>query len=258
MAIHICRLGSPRAPGEGLRIGTVRYLPGGVPKGEYAQRDLFDVWLPNLAPSAELFGWLRSGPLDAGRFRQFARRYRAEMKHPEARNVIGLLAALSHQTDLSVGCYCEDERLCHRSVLRELLREAGARSEFDSTQLQVMMTSRSSLAWSPQPTPTPPMATQISPEQLTLPPSPQFAVQVRSRKSRGSALASLFLAFRALNRMDSCSPVEGPFCSTADALPTRMRLIAVRERTRTMQVFLMMLFPFSACSNQHIFSKECR
>jgi uncharacterized protein YeaO (DUF488 family) len=126
MAIHIYMLGSPRVPGEGLRIGTVRHLPRGVPKSEYAGRDFFDVWLPNLAPSAELFRWVRSEALDEKRFRQFARRYRAEMKEPDVRHVIDLLAALSYHADLSVGCYCEDERRCHRSVLRELLREAGA------------------------------------------------------------------------------------------------------------------------------------
>ena len=126
MAIHIYRLGSPRTPGEGLRIGTVRHLPRGVPKGEYARRDFFDVWLPNLAPSPELFRWVRSEEIDEKRFHQYSKRYRAEMSRPEARHLIELLAALSKQTDLAVGCYCEDERRCHRSLLAELLREAGA------------------------------------------------------------------------------------------------------------------------------------
>jgi uncharacterized protein YeaO (DUF488 family) len=129
MALHIVRLGTPRAPAEGLRLGTVRHLPRGVPKTEYASRDWFDVWLPNLAPSAELIRWLREAPIDEKRFRQFAKRYRVEMGRPEARHVLALLAGLSRQTDLAVGCYCEEEQFCHRSVLRELLREAGAEME---------------------------------------------------------------------------------------------------------------------------------
>jgi uncharacterized protein YeaO (DUF488 family) len=126
MAIRIVRLGSPRAPGEGLRVGTVRRPPRGVPKDEYASRDLYDVWLPNVAPSEPLVKQAL-GAKDERSWKSFVRRYRAEMKRPEPRRVLDLLAALSHTTDLSVGCYCEDESRCHRSVLRALLEERGAR-----------------------------------------------------------------------------------------------------------------------------------
>jgi uncharacterized protein YeaO (DUF488 family) len=125
MAIHIVRLGSPRLPGEGLRIGTVRRPPRGVPKSEYAARDFYDVWLPTLAPSAETVK-LAQGARTEAAWTRFTKRYRAEMGAPEGRATLDLLAALSHQTDFSVGCYCEDESHCHRSVLRELLLERGA------------------------------------------------------------------------------------------------------------------------------------
>lgn len=125
MAIRIVRLGSPRAPDEGLRVGTVRRPPRGVPKAEYASRDLYDVWFPELAPSETL---LKEGltVADDIAWRRFVRRYRAEMKTPQARHALALLAALSRQTNLSVGCYCEREERCHRSVLRELLAAEGA------------------------------------------------------------------------------------------------------------------------------------
>ena len=126
MAVSIVRLGSPRASGEGLRIGTVRRPPRGVPKAEYASRDFYDLWLPELSPSAPLVSWILGEPITAARWARFARRYRAEMAKPPAARVIPLLAALSAQADFSMGCYCEDEAHCHRSVLRELLREAGA------------------------------------------------------------------------------------------------------------------------------------
>jgi uncharacterized protein YeaO (DUF488 family) len=126
MAIRIVRLGSPRARGEGLRIGTVRRPPRGVPKDEYASRDIYDVWLPNVAPSEPLVKQAQ-GAKDERSWRAFEGRYRAEMKRPEARRVLDLLAALSHTTNLSVGCYCEDESRCHRSVLRALLEERGAK-----------------------------------------------------------------------------------------------------------------------------------
>jgi uncharacterized protein YeaO (DUF488 family) len=126
MAIRLVRLGSPRARGEGLRLGTVRRPPRGVPKSQHASRGFYDVWLPDLAPSDKLVGQAR-GASDERAWRQFVRRYRAEMKRPEARRLLELLAALSRSTDLSVGCYCEDEARCHRSVLKELLREHGAR-----------------------------------------------------------------------------------------------------------------------------------
>lgn len=128
MAIRIVRLGSGRSRGEGLRIGTVRRPPRGVPKSALSSRNYYDVWLPILAPSEALLREsreaLRSG--DARAWRRFAQRFRAEMASPDARRSIELLAALSHRTDLSVGCYCADEERCHRSVLRGLLAAAGA------------------------------------------------------------------------------------------------------------------------------------
>ena len=125
MAIRVVRLGSRRTRGEGLRIGTVRRPPRGVPKGEFAARDFYDGWLPNLAPSEALVKAALGAKSDAA-WRAFVRRYRAEMKRPEAQRVLELLAALSRSADFSVGCYCEDEARCHRSLLRELLRERGA------------------------------------------------------------------------------------------------------------------------------------
>jgi len=125
MPIRIVRLGTPRAPGEGLRLGTVRRPPRGVPKEEFARRDFYDVWLPNLAPSAELMAEGRAAQDDKA-WAAFKRRYEAEMKQPDASHLLDALAALSHQTAFAVGCYCEDERRCHRSVLRELLATRGA------------------------------------------------------------------------------------------------------------------------------------
>jgi len=129
MSVRIVRLGSPRRPGEGLRLGTVRRPPRGVPKGEYASRDIYDVWLPTLAPSEALLKDARAAVVegDEKAWKSFVRRYRAEMKAPDARALLDVLAALSHQTDFAVGCYCADEARCHRSVLRELLAERGAR-----------------------------------------------------------------------------------------------------------------------------------
>jgi uncharacterized protein YeaO (DUF488 family) len=125
MAIRVVRLGSPRTPGERLRVGTVRRPPRGVPKAEHASRDFYDVWLPDLAPSESLVKEaLRAD--DERAWQRFVRRYRAEMKRPEAAHLLALLAAISHQTNLSVGCYCPDEAHCHRSVLKELLQEHGA------------------------------------------------------------------------------------------------------------------------------------
>jgi uncharacterized protein YeaO (DUF488 family) len=125
MAIRIVRLGSPREPGEGLRLGTVRRPPRGVPKSEFATRDFYDVWLPNLSPSEDLLKQGRSSQ-DQASWSAFKRKFRAEMNRPEANKVLDLLAALSHQTNMALGCYCEDENRCHRSVLRELLLERGA------------------------------------------------------------------------------------------------------------------------------------
>jgi uncharacterized protein YeaO (DUF488 family) len=125
VAVRIVRLGSPRAAGEGLRVGTVRRPPRGVPKTELAARDFYDVWFPNLAPSEALLKRAQRAETDRD-WRAFARRYRAEMNQPDARRALDLLAALSHGADFSVGCYCEDESRCHRSLLRELLVERGA------------------------------------------------------------------------------------------------------------------------------------
>ena len=125
MAISIVRLGSPRKLHEGLRIGTVRRPPRGVPKSEFAKRDFYDVWFPNLAPNAELVKEALSST-DERSWADFRRKYRSEMAKADHSRVLDLLAALSHSTDFSVGCYCEDERRCHRSVLRELLAERGA------------------------------------------------------------------------------------------------------------------------------------
>ena len=125
MAIRIVRLGTPRARGEGLRVGTVRRPPRGVPKAEYASRNFYDVWLPELAPSEELVKSAQQAT-DEKAWRAFERHYRAEMKRPDAARLLTLLGALSRQTDFAVGCYCADEARCHRSVLRELLREHGA------------------------------------------------------------------------------------------------------------------------------------
>jgi uncharacterized protein YeaO (DUF488 family) len=129
VTIRIVRLGSTRAPGEGLRIGTVRRPPRGVPKGEYSKRDLYDVWLPNLAPSEALLKAARVSVAagDERGWKAFVRRYRAEMKQPDNRALLETLAALSHTANFSAGCYCSDEARCHRSVLRDLLSERGAK-----------------------------------------------------------------------------------------------------------------------------------
>ena len=125
MAIRIVRLGSARRRGEGPRIGTVRRPPRGVVKSQHATQHWYDVWLPNVAPSAALMSQTRIQK-DSGEWRTFARRYRAEMKRPDASHILNALATLSHVTSFSVGCYCSDERHCHRSILRRLLRERGA------------------------------------------------------------------------------------------------------------------------------------
>ena len=128
MAIRVVRLGSPRQRGEGLRLGTVRRPPRGVPKSEFASRNFYDVWLPDLAPSEELVKSAQAAD-DARAWQSFTKRYRAEMKRPVAARLLALLAALSQTSSLSVGCYCEDEARCHRSILKDLLAEAGARLE---------------------------------------------------------------------------------------------------------------------------------
>lgn len=123
--IHVVRLGSPRIRGEGLRLGTVRRPPRGVPRTEHASRNFYDVWLPDLAPTEALVKQALQAE-DERAWRAFAKRYRAEMKRPEAARLLALLAALSHGADFSVGCYCAEESRCHRSVLRALLQEHGA------------------------------------------------------------------------------------------------------------------------------------
>jgi uncharacterized protein YeaO (DUF488 family) len=127
MAIRTVRLGTPREKEEGLRIGTVRRPPRGVRKADYARRDFFDVWLPELAPSAPLVSWALSEPFTSARWATYARKYRAEMRQPTVQRLLALLANLSLQTNFSVGCYCEDETRCHRSLLKELLIEHGAK-----------------------------------------------------------------------------------------------------------------------------------
>ncbi len=125
MAIRIVRLGSARTPDEGLRIGTVRRPPRGVPKARFASDDWYDVWYPNLAPSVPVMKLAQAATTEA-QWQAFARAYRREMAAPDAAHSIALLAALSARTGLALGCYCADETRCHRSILRELLRDAGA------------------------------------------------------------------------------------------------------------------------------------
>lgn len=128
MAIRVVRLGTERAAGEGTRIGTVRRPPRGVPKSEFASGNWYDVWYPNLAPSVETMKLGQSAET-AAQWNAFTRRYRAEMATPDNARNLDLLATLSHRSDFSVGCYCEHEARCHRSVLRELLIEKGAKVE---------------------------------------------------------------------------------------------------------------------------------
>jgi uncharacterized protein YeaO (DUF488 family) len=126
MTVRIVRLGTPRVPGEGVRIGTVRRPPRGVPAARFAADDWYDVWYPNLSPSVATMK-LGKAARNEREVAAFARRYRAEMGAPDARRTLDVLAALSHAADFSVGCYCEDEARCHRSVLRDLLAARGAR-----------------------------------------------------------------------------------------------------------------------------------
>ena len=126
MAIRIVRLGTPRAKDEGLRLGTVRRPPRGVLKSDFARRDFYDVWLPELAPSAQVVSWALADPWTPTRWRRYERIYRREMATPAARHLIEMLAAMSKTTNFSVGCYCADPAHCHRSILAELLKEAGA------------------------------------------------------------------------------------------------------------------------------------
>ncbi|WP_432731418.1 DUF488 domain-containing protein [Variovorax sp. W6] len=129
MSIRIVRLGTPRAPDEGLRVGTVRRPPRGVPKTEFASQDWYDVWYPNLAPSVETMKQAQEAQKEESpaQWNAFVRKFKAEMAEPDASRSLDLLAALSHGASLSVGCYCEEESRCHRSVLRSLLAERGAK-----------------------------------------------------------------------------------------------------------------------------------
>jgi len=126
MAIRIVRLGTSRRKGEGLRIGTVRRPPRGVPKSEFASQNWYDVWLPDVAPSTDLMKMGQAAATDK-EWAVFTRKYRGEMKKPEKSRLLDLLAALSHSANFSVGCYCENESRCHRSLLRELLAARGAK-----------------------------------------------------------------------------------------------------------------------------------
>src|SRR3954467_2871260 len=125
MSIFIVRLGTPRRPGEGPRLGTVRRPPRGVPKADFARLDYYDVWFPNLSPSAELVQEAQHAA-DEKAWAAFRRKFRREMATPDRSRELDVLAALSHDTNLSIGCYCEDESRCHRSVLRDLLADRGA------------------------------------------------------------------------------------------------------------------------------------
>ena len=128
MTVRIVRLGSERSQGEGLRMGTVRRPPRGVPKAEFASQNWYDVWFSNLAPSVETMKLGQEATTPA-QWAAFTRKYRAEMATPDNAHMLALLAALSHQTHFSLGCYCENEAHCHRSILRALLAEKGARLE---------------------------------------------------------------------------------------------------------------------------------
>lgn len=125
--IRIVQLGSPRTRGEGLRIGAARRPPRGVKRKDYARLDYYDVWLPELSPSQKVVSWALSQPFTEKRWAKFERDYRREMAKPQTARLLDLLARLSHQANFSLGCYCEDERRCHRSILRKLLTEHGAR-----------------------------------------------------------------------------------------------------------------------------------
>ena len=135
MSIRVVRLGTARAPDEGLRLGTVRRPPRGVRKEDYGRRNFYDTWLPELAPSAALLSWALAEPWTDLRWETYAERYRAEMREPSAQRLIALLAGLSAQTNVSLGCYCEDESRCHRSLLRTLLADAGAAITVDAREV---------------------------------------------------------------------------------------------------------------------------
>lgn len=126
MGLRVVRLGTPRHLDEGLRLGTVRRPPRGVRKDDFARLNYYDVWVPDLAPSADLVSWVLSEPITPARWARFKREYRRQMREPEARRLMQLLTALSATTNFSIGCYCEDESRCHRGLLRELFAAKGA------------------------------------------------------------------------------------------------------------------------------------
>ena len=126
MSIRVVRLGTRRADDEGIRLGTVRRPPRGVRKSDFARLDWYDVWVPDLAPSAQLVSWALADPWTDQRWKRYTREYLREMKEPHVQRLLGLLAAMSRDTNFSVGCYCENESRCHRSLLREMLISAGA------------------------------------------------------------------------------------------------------------------------------------
>jgi uncharacterized protein YeaO (DUF488 family) len=128
MTVRVVRLGTARRRGEGLRIGTVRHPPRGVPKSEHATQNWYDVWFPELAPSARAVKLAQAAATER-QWASFVKKYRAEMAAPDKRRILDLLAAMSHQSNFSVGCYCEEESRCHRSVLLALLEERGAQLE---------------------------------------------------------------------------------------------------------------------------------
>jgi uncharacterized protein YeaO (DUF488 family) len=129
MPVRVVQLGTARAPNEGVRLGTVRRPPRGVRKSDFARHDWYDVWLPDLSPSAQLVSWALVEPWTDKRWTRFAREYLREMKQPSVQRLLQVLAALSRDSNFSVGCYCDDESRCHRSLLRKLLEEAGAHLE---------------------------------------------------------------------------------------------------------------------------------
>ena len=129
MAIRVVQLGTPRRKNEGIRIGTVRRPPRGVRKTDYAKLDFYDVWLPQLAPSAQLVSWIKRSPDTAASWKQFEARFFRELSSPDAQRLLDLLAALSRTTHFSIGCYCEDENKCHRSFLKKALAAHGASFE---------------------------------------------------------------------------------------------------------------------------------
>ena len=126
MAISVVRLGTPRGKNEGMRVGTVRRPPRGVKKTDYAKLDFYDVWLPQLAPSAMLVSWIKSHGITPANWKQFQKQYLRELASPDNQRLLDLLAALSRDTDFAIGCFCEKENECHRSILRKELEKRGA------------------------------------------------------------------------------------------------------------------------------------